>query len=64
MPPMFKSSRPARSTAAKRLHVIPYRKYGTTNKAQPPSQSNKQQRDLVAVWRDAEALCAKLKGSK
>ena len=56
----YKSSRRPGTIGAARKHVHPYQKYG---KAQPP-RASKQQADLTAVWRDAEALCAKLKGSK
>jgi hypothetical protein len=63
MTAFYASRKPPGTIGANRRlkNVIPYKKYGT---AQPPGRASKQQADLTAVWRDAEALCAKLKGSK
>jgi hypothetical protein len=61
---MFRGNRPARSVGGSTKNQFVYRKYNHAAKAQPPGRASKQQADLTAVWRDAEALCAKLKGSK
>ena len=62
MPPMFKSSRPARSVGATKNQFV-YRKYNHAAKAQPPRQVSKQHQELVDVAIAANALCKRLKGN-